>query len=101
MKDDRTEQNYSDRFAESDKGVSGQGKGLFERGDIPCNKSNGLQRPPKANNKAILIGNFLSENYGTSFAGNVYDKYGLCPTLRSSEGGHKQPHVIERIRYEI
>lgn len=47
-------------------------------------------------NRAILIGNFLNENYGTSFAGNVYDQKGLCPTLRSSEGGHKQPHIITR-----
>ena len=99
MTDDRngTEQNCCNGFAESDKGVSGQSEGVFFWGDISGDKSNGLQRPAEVCNKAILIGNFLNENYGTSFAGNVYDKYGLCPTLRSSEGGHKQPHVIERV----
>ena len=31
---------------------------------------------------------------GGSFAGNVYDKRGLCPALSTMQGGGRQPHVL-------
>lgn len=34
-----------------------------------------------------LLGNIYGEQFGTSFAGNVYDSGGLCPTLMNMQGG--------------
>ena len=31
---------------------------------------------------------------GGNFAGNVYDKFSLSPTLNSMQGGNKQPMII-------
>lgn len=41
------------------------------------------------------IGNVYNpEHTGGSFAGNVYDKKGLCPALSAMQGGGRQPHII-------
>lgn len=39
------------------------------------------------------IGNIYDENRGTGYAGNVWDKNRLAPTLISTEGGNKQPMI--------
>lgn len=44
------------------------------------------------------IGNVYSSKYtGGNFAGNVYDKYGLSPTILTFKGGGRQPHIIEEV----
>ena len=43
------------------------------------------------------IGNIYGENVGTGHAGNVWDKNGLAPTLISTEGGNKQPMIIDDV----
>lgn len=48
--------------------------------------------------KCIKIGNIYRENVGGNYAGNVYDINGLCPTINSSQGGNRQPMVIEKTK---
>ena len=41
------------------------------------------------------LGNIFGEEYGTGYAGNVWDKEGLAPTLTNMRGGNRQPMVVE------
>ena len=45
-------------------------------------------------NKPICLGNIYGNVYGTGYAGNVWSVGGLCPTLRTFQGGNAQPLVI-------
>lgn len=47
-----------------------------------------------------LLGNLISDNYGTSFAYNVYDKTDISPTIRTFCGGGQMPFIIEEIKNE-
>ena len=44
-------------------------------------------------NNPVRIGNIYGENRGTGFAGNVWDKNGISPTLNTMQGGNRQPFV--------
>lgn len=44
----------------------------------------------------IRLGNIYNENAGAGFAGNVWDKEGLCPTLTTMQGGGREPMIIEK-----
>ena len=41
------------------------------------------------------LGNLYGEKYGTNFAGNVWDKDGLCPTILTMQGGGREPMIID------
>lgn len=41
------------------------------------------------------IGNIYGENKGTGFAGNVWDKNGLSPTITTMQGGMREPMIID------
>jgi DNA (cytosine-5)-methyltransferase 1 len=43
----------------------------------------------------VRIGNIYDENYGTGYAGNVWDKDGVSPTLQTAQGGNRMPLVLE------
>ena len=48
--------------------------------------------------EARRLGNIYrnyGENQGTGFAGNVWDKQSICPTLTTMQGGGRQPMIIE------
>ena len=45
--------------------------------------------------KCVRIGNIYGENFGTGYAGNVWDKEALSPTLVTCTGGGRQPHIID------
>lgn len=45
------------------------------------------------------LGNVYGEQYGTGYAGNVWDKNGLSPTLMNMQGGGRQPMVTETRYY--
>lgn len=45
--------------------------------------------------KTIRLGNIYNEKAGLGFAGNVWDKNGLCPTLTTMQGGGREPMIIE------
>lgn len=46
----------------------------------------------------IRIGNIYDENYGTGYAGNVWDTDGVSPTLQTAQGGNRMPLVLDEIR---
>lgn len=47
--------------------------------------------------KCLRLGNIYGENYGTSYAGNVWSKEGVSPTLTTALGGNRQPLVMDEI----
>ena len=46
----------------------------------------------------VRIGNIYDENYGTGYAGNVWDQDGISPTLQTAQGGNRMPLVIDEIK---
>lgn len=44
--------------------------------------------------KVSKIGNIFGFT-GGSFAGNVYDSCGLCPTINCMGGGMREPMILE------
>lgn len=44
--------------------------------------------------ESVKLGNLFGYT-GGNYAGNVYDKYSLSPTLNTMQGGYKQPMIIE------
>lgn len=56
-------------------------------------KDNYLLEPPKVQR----LGNLYNENAGGARAGNTYDPDGLAPTLQTSQGGNRQPLIVEPV----
>lgn len=44
-------------------------------------------------NEPVRLGNIYGEQFGTGYAGNVWDKEAICPTLMTMQGGNRQPLV--------
>lgn len=44
--------------------------------------------------EVVKVGNIYGFN-GGNYAGNVYEKGGIAPTLQTMQGGNKQPMIIE------
>ena len=42
-----------------------------------------------------LIGNMYGAQFGTGYAGNVWDKQGICPALMTMCGGGREPRIAE------
>lgn len=40
------------------------------------------------------LGNIYGEDKGTGYAGNVWDKESLCPTLTTMQGGNREPMIV-------
>ena len=49
--------------------------------------------------KPLRIGNIYGDNRGTGFAGNVWHKEGIAPTLTTMGGGNREPIIMEIVRY--
>lgn len=43
----------------------------------------------------VRLGNIYGEKFGTGYAGNVWDKECISPTLMTMQGGNRQPLVID------
>lgn len=41
------------------------------------------------------LGNIYSEDYGTNYAGNVWDSNGISPTILTAQGGGRQPMTVD------
>ena len=54
--------------------------------------------PVEEETNPIRIGNIYDENYGTGYAGNVWDKDGVSPTLQTAQGGNRMPLVLDEIK---
>jgi len=46
-------------------------------------------------NAPVRLGNIYGEQFGTGYAGNVWDKDGISPTIMTMQGGGRQPHIID------
>lgn len=46
------------------------------------------------------IGNIYDDKYSTGYAGNVWDKKGIAPTLMTMQGGNRQPFIIVEVQNE-
>ena len=46
-------------------------------------------------NESHRLGNILGEHFGTGYAGNVWNKYGVSPALMTAQGGYREPMIIE------
>ena len=44
----------------------------------------------------VRLGNIYGEKFGTGYAGNVWDKECISPTLMTMQGGNRQPLIIVR-----
>ena len=42
-----------------------------------------------------LLGNIYGEQFGTGFAGNIYDADGITPAITTFQGGGREPHIVE------
>ena len=45
--------------------------------------------------RPIRLGNIYGEDKGTGFAGNVWEKEALSPTLTTMQGGNREPMIVE------
>lgn len=49
----------------------------------------------KAPNEIKRLGNILCDQFGTGYAGNVWDQKYICPALMTMQGGYREPMIIE------
>lgn len=43
----------------------------------------------------MRIGNIYGSHFGTGYAGNVWDKDSVCPTIMTMQGGGRVPMILE------
>lgn len=43
------------------------------------------------------IGNIFGDDRGTGFAGNIWDKEAIAPTVTTCGGGYREPMIMEII----
>ena len=41
------------------------------------------------------IGNIYGPQFGTGYAGNIWDKNGISPSLMTMAGGGREPMIVE------
>lgn len=49
-------------------------------------------------NECNRLGNIYGEQFGTGYAGNVWDTDGISPALMTMQGGGRQPHIVTQHR---
>ena len=49
-------------------------------------------------NECRRLGNVYGEQFGTGYAGNIWDKEGISPTIMTMQGGGRQPHIFQEYR---
>ena len=56
--------------------------------------SNIKKESEKDDNTPIRLGNVYGEQFGTGYAGNVWDTNAISPALMTMQGGGRQPHIM-------
>ena len=56
--------------------------------------SNIKKESEKDGNTPIRLGNVYGEQFGTGYAGNVWDTNAISPALMTMQGGGRQPHIM-------
>ena len=77
----------------SGKGLERNGNILFKRCD-----SSGVKGLNGNVHSARFLGSLL--NQGPGFAGAVFDKNYLCPTITTCGGGGREPHIVMEMEDE-
>lgn len=49
----------------------------------------------------VRIGNIYGEQFGTGYAGNVWDQDSVSPTIMTAQDGNRQPLVVDNIKWRI
>ena len=49
----------------------------------------------------VRIGNIYGEQFGTGYAGNVWDQDSVSPTIMTAQGGNRQPLVMDNVKWRI
>lgn len=47
------------------------------------------------------IGNLYGDNRGTGFAGNIWDKRYISPTLTTMSGGNREPMIMVEVNERL
>lgn len=49
----------------------------------------------------VRLGNIYGEQFGTGYAGNVWDENAISPTIMTMQGGNRQPLVVDNVKWRI
>ena len=49
----------------------------------------------------VRLGNIYGEQFGTGYAGNVWDENAISPTIMTMQGGNRQPLIVDNIKWRI
>ena len=49
----------------------------------------------------VRVGNIYGEQFGTGYAGNVWDQDSVSPTIMTAQGGNRQPLVVDNVKWRI
>lgn len=49
----------------------------------------------------VRIGNIYGKQFGTGYAGNVWDQDSVSPTIMTAQGGNRQPLVVDNVKWRI
>ena len=49
----------------------------------------------------VRISNIYGEQFGTGYAGNVWDQDSVSPTIMTAQGGNRQPLVVDNVKWRI
>lgn len=63
---------------------------------LRANKTNAGVIEVMVENKPKRLGNLYGEDKGTGYAGNVWDVENIAPTITTSQGGQREPMMIDR-----
>lgn len=75
-------------------GCLGDGSG---RKVFPLTRADGENPCPGEEQKPVRLGNIYGEQFGTGYAGNVWDKNHIAPALMTMQGGNREPMIIDAI----
>ena len=54
-----------------------------------------IRNRSKSDDTPVRITNMYGEQFGTGYAGNIWDTDGLSPTLQTAQGGNRMPLVVD------
>ena len=74
-------------------GRLGEGSG---REVFPIQGADGENSCTSEEQRPIRLGNIYGEDKGTGYAGNVWDKHSIAPTLTTMAGGNSEPMILDK-----
>lgn len=73
-------------------GCLGDGSG---REVFPLRRTDGENPCTSEEQRPIRLGNIYGEQFGTGYAGNVWDKNSIAPALMTMQGGNREPMILD------